>query len=314
MPLQVVTGGAGFIGSHIVERLLRDGEDVILLDDFTIGHEENIADFKSHPRLRIEKISILQREALGKILKAAQFVFHQAAIPSVQKSVQYPLETNEVNITGTLNVLTAARQAGVRRVVYAASSSVYGDTEVLPKSEEFVPQPLSPYALQKYVGEVYGQMFFRLFGIETTALRYFNVFGPRQDPTSEYSAVIPRFVTAMLKGKSPVIYGDGEQSRDFTYIDNVVEANLRAAQAPHAAGQVMNIGVGDRITLNQIVATLNELLGTRIDPSYQPARPGDVRHSQACIERARQLIGYEPLVDFKTGLKRTVEWYSQKRN
>src|SRR2546425_6385698 len=265
MALQVVTGGAGFIGSHIVERLLRDSEDVILVDDFSTGHEENIADFQSHPRLRIERMSILQREMLGEILKGAQFVFHQAAIPSVQKSVQHPVETNQVNITGTLNVLMAARQAGVKRVVYAASSSVYGDTEVLPKSEEFVPQPLSPYALQKYVGEIYGQLFFRLFGIETIALRYFNIFGPRQDPTSEYSAVIPRFVTAMLKGDAPVIYGDGEQSRDFTYIDNVVEANLQAARAPQAAGQVMNIGVGDRISLNQIVKTLNELLGTRID-------------------------------------------------
>ncbi|HEY3129552.1 MAG TPA: SDR family oxidoreductase [Acidobacteriota bacterium] len=314
MPVQVVTGGAGFIGSHIVERLLRDGEDVVLVDDFSTGHEENITDFQSHPRLRIERISILQKETLGEILKGAQFVFHQAAIPSVQKSVQHPLETNQVNITGTLNVLMAARQAGVKRVVYAASSSVYGDTEALPKSEEFLPQPMSPYALQKYVGEIYGQLFFKLYGIETIALRYFNVFGPRQDPTSEYSAVIPRFVTAMLKGEAPVIYGDGEQSRDFTYIDNVVEANMKAAHAPPAAGQVMNIGVGDRISLNQIVKTLNEVLGTRIDPRYDSARPGDVKHSQASIERARHLIGYKPLVDFKTGLKRTVEWYSRRRN
>jgi UDP-glucose 4-epimerase len=309
---QVVTGGAGFIGSHIVERLLRDGEEVVLVDDFSTGTYSNIADFQSDRRLRVEKVNILQKKALVEIFKGARFVFHQAAIPSVQKSLEYPFETNEVNIGGTLNVLLAAQQAGVNRVVLAGSSSIYGDTDVLPKSENMAPQPLSPYALQKYTAEAYSQMMHRLFGVETTTLRYFNVFGPRQDPQSEYAAVIPRFVTAMLTGKSPTIYGDGEQSRDFTYIDNVVKANLEAARAPRAAGEVMNIGLGDRITLNRIVELLNEILGTCINPIYEPPRSGDVRHSQASIERARQLIGFEPSVDFRTGLERTVRWYSEK--
>jgi UDP-glucose 4-epimerase len=312
MAFQIVTGGAGFIGSHISERLLREGAEVLLIDDFSTGKEANIEEFRSHPRLRVENVSILDADALPGLFRGAEHVFHQAAIPSVQKSLERPKQSNDVNISGTLNVLLAARSAGVRRVVYAASSSVYGDTEVLPKKEDFAPQPLSPYALQKYVGELYGKIFFNLFGVEWTALRYFNVFGPRQDPRSEYAAVIPRFVTAMLQGKSPTIYGDGEQSRDFTYVENVVEANIMAARSPKAAGAVMNIGLGDRISLNQIIGMLNETLGTSIRPVYEAARSGDVRHSQASIERAQQLIGFKPRISFRDGLQLTVAWYRER--
>lgn len=313
MRFQVVTGGAGFIGSHIVGRLLQEGEEVVIVDDFSTGRESNLADFKSHPKLLVERTSILESDALVRIFKGAEFVFHQAAIPSVQRSLEYPLETNAVNVGGTLNVFLAAREAGVKRVVYASSSSLYGDSEILPKSEEFSINPLSPYALQKFAGELYTRLFFNLYGTGGIALRYFNVFGPRQDPMSEYSAVIPRFVTAMLNGEAPTIYGDGEQSRDFTYIDNVVDANLRAARSSNADGEVMNIAVGTRISLNDLVSVLNQLFGTRIKPIYEPARAGDVRHSQACIARARRLIGFEPRVDFKTGLQRTIDWYARSR-
>jgi len=312
MAFQIVTGGAGFIGSHICERLLNEGSDVLLIDDFSTGKEDNIEDFRRNPRLRVEKISILDAEALPDLFRGAECVFHQAAIPSVQKSLERPRQSNEVNISGTLNVLLAAKSAGIKRLVYAASSSVYGDTETLPKTEDFTPQPLSPYALQKYVGELYGKMFFDLFGVATTALRYFNVFGPPQDPRSEYAAVIPRFVTAMLQGNRPTIYGDGEQSRDFTYVENIVEANLKAARSPNAAGAVMNIGLGDRISLNQVVRTLNGMLGSSIQPVYETARSGDVRHSQASIDRAEKLIGFRPRIDFQEGLKRTVAWYRER--
>ena len=312
MPFQVVTGGAGFIGSHLVHRLLSDGQEVAVVDDFSTGSYTNIAAFREHPGLKLHEVSILDLGSLARIFQGADCVFHQAAIPSVQRSVERPLETHDVNITGTLNVLLAARQAGVRRVVYASSSSVYGDSEVLPKSEEFPPQPLSPYALQKYAAEAYLEIFFKLFRTGATALRYFNVFGPRQDPASEYSAVIPRFVTAMLQGQPPTIYGDGEQSRDFTYVDNIVDANLKAASSPAAEGQVMNIALGEQVTLNCLVSLLNEILDTKIRPIYRAARPGDIRHSRASVERARRLIGFAPVVDLKTGLRRTVEWYASR--
>ncbi|MBI2822277.1 MAG: SDR family oxidoreductase [Acidobacteria bacterium] len=312
MPFQVVTGGAGFIGSHIVERLLQDGEEVVLIDDFSTGREANIAGFAHHAKLRIERVSILDAAALSEMFKGAEFVFHNAAIPSVQKSLERPLETNDVNVRGTLNVLLAAGQCGVKRVVYASSSSIYGESEVLPKREDLPAQPLSPYALQKYVGELYARVFSQLSGISFTALRYFNVFGPRQDPASEYAAVIPRFVTSMLQGKSPTIYGDGEQSRDFTYVDNVVEANLKAARSDRARGEVINIALGERVSLNQLIALINGLLRTNIRPVHEPARSGDVRHSQAAVERARHLIGFEPAVDLREGLRRTLEWYGRR--
>lgn len=312
MSFQVVTGGAGFIGSHLVERLLAEGQRVVILDNFSTGREENLSDFRSNPRLEVRKASILDDAELARAFRGADCVYHQAAVPSVQKSVDRPQETHDVNVTGTLKVLLAARETGVRRVLYASSSSVYGDSEELPKREDFAPRPLSPYALQKYAGEAYAGLFSTLYGTATTALRYFNVFGPRQDPTSEYAAVIPRFVTAMLKGESPVIYGDGEQSRDFTYVANVAEANLTAAASKGAEGAVMNVALGQQISLNQLVSILNGILGTAIRPVYQPARAGDVRHSVASIDRARQLIGFRPSVTLEDGLKRTVEWYSAR--
>lgn len=311
MTFQVVTGGAGFIGSHLVERLLRDGEEVLLIDDFSSGTEANIQEFRGHPKLRVERESVTEPATLARLFKGAEFVFHHAAIPSVQKSLEHPMESNNANIGGTLAVMVAARQSNVRRVIYASSSSVYGDAEVLPKHEEMPARPLSPYALQKYSGEVYGQIFFDLFGTGFTALRYFNVFGPRQNPKSQYAAVIPRFITAMVKNEQPVIYGDGEQSRDFTYVDNVVEANIKASRSKNADGQVMNIALGERISLNQLVSTINDLLGTQLRPLYEPRRAGDVRHSQASIERSRRLISFTPVVDFKTGLQRSVQWYTQ---
>ncbi|MBI4456993.1 MAG: SDR family oxidoreductase [Acidobacteria bacterium] len=311
MSFQVVTGGAGFIGSHIVECLLREGEEVVVVDDFSTGKVANLSRFRDHPRLRIERTTILDSDALAKIFKGADFVFHQAAIPSVQKSLEFPVETNQVNIGGTLSVLLGAYRAGVRRVVFASSSSVYGNSEILPKQETDPAQPLSPYALQKYVGELYSHIFFNLFGAPIISLRYFNVYGPRQDFASEYSAVIPRFAMAMLQGKSPTIYGDGEQSRDFTYVENVVDANLRAARSSNADGKVLNIASGNRTTLNQLVDLLNQLLGTSIQAIYEPPRAGEVRHSQAAIEQARKFIGFDPAVDLKTGLQRTIEWYAQ---
>jgi UDP-glucose 4-epimerase len=311
MGLQIVTGGAGFIGSHVVERLLGDGERVIVVDDFSSGRETNIEGLRGCQNLQVERASILDVEILSRLFRGAEFVFHLAAVPSVQKSLENPLKSNNANIAGTLAVLLAARDAGVKRVVYASSSSVYGDSETLPKRENFPAQPLSPYALQKYVGEMYARMFYDLFGTGSASLRYFNVFGPRQDPTSEYAAVIPCFITAMLQGRSPVIYGDGEQSRDFTYVENVVEANILAARSHGAAGQVMNIALGERISLNQLDALLNKILGTRIRPVYEAPRAGDVRHSQAAIEQAQQLIGFRPSIDFRTGLERTIDWYKK---
>ncbi|MBE3584478.1 MAG: SDR family oxidoreductase, partial [Limnochordaceae bacterium] len=252
----------------------------------------------------IRDLGLLRRAFAG-----AEVIFHEAALPSVPRSIADPLATNENNIDGTLNVLVAAKEMGVKRVVIAASSSAYGDTERLPKVENMPANPLSPYAVTKYVGELYGRVFSRVFGLETVSLRYFNVFGPRQDPASQYAAVIPKFILAMLRGEQPLIHGDGNQSRDFTYVDNVVEANLLAAKVPGIGGEVFNIGCGARFTLNELVAALNRILGTRITPRYGPPRPGDVRHSLASIEKAGKLLGYRPTVGFEAGLKRTVDWF-----
>ena len=309
--LYLVTGGAGFIGSHLCEALVKRGERVRVLDNLMTGKSSNLA----HLEGQVELIEgdIRDYEVTRQAAEGVGIVFHEAAIPSVPRSVADPRLNHETNVDGTFNLLMAAREAGVRRVVYAASSSAYGDTETLPKAEAMLPSPLSPYAAAKLFGEYYCQVFTRVYGLETVALRYFNVFGPRQDPSSPYSGVISKFVTALLAGERPVIYGDGEQSRDFTYIDNVVDANLRAAEAPAAAGQVINVAIGERITLNRLLAELQRIIGTDLQPRYEEKRAGDVRHSLADITLARQLLSYESLVSLSEGLRRTVEWYRENQ-
>ncbi len=306
-PLYLVTGGAGFIGSHICEALVKRGERVRVLDNLLTGKRANLAHLEE--KIEFIEADLRDYEATRRAVEGASIVFHQAAVPSVPRSVVEPRLNHEANVDGTFNVLMAAREAGVRRVIYAASSSAYGDTPVLPKAESMLPNPLSPYAAAKLFGEYYCQVFTRVYGLETVALRYFNVFGPRQDPSSPYSGVISKFVTALLSGEAPVIYGDGEQSRDFTYIDNVVDANLRAAEAREASGEVINVATGERITLNQLLVELQKIIGANLRPRYAEKRAGDVRHSLADISRARQLLGYEPTVSLAEGLRRTVEWY-----
>ncbi len=313
MPKRVylVTGGAGFIGSHIVERLVRESHHVRVLDDLSSGKESNLESFRSE--IEFVKGDIRDAKLVNDTMKGVDIVFHEAALGSVPRSVADPLTTHEVNMTGTLNVLLAAREAGVKRVVYASSSSVYGETPVLPKSEDMTPQPLSPYALSKLVGEHYASVFKHVYGFEVVALRYFNIFGPRQDPESQYAAVIPRFIMALLEGKSPVVYGDGLQSRDFTYVDNVVDANLLASEASGAAGQAFNVACGGRYTLLELLARLKEILGIDINPIHEAGRAGDVRDSQASIEAAERAFGYRVSVDFDEGLGRTVEWYRKQK-
>jgi len=303
----LVTGGAGFIGSSLVDALVARGDAVVVLDNFSTGKRENLRE--SAGRITVVEGSITDLATVRRAVAGADFVLHQAALASVQRSVDDPVTANEVNVQGTLNVLVAARDAGVRRLVYAASSSAYGDSETLPKHEAMPPRPLSPYALQKWMGEEYCRVFSELYGLDTVSLRYFNVFGPRQDPHSDYAAVIPIFVTRLLGGAPPTIYGDGEQSRDFTYVENVVSANLRACAGERKNGAVVNIACGERYTLNQLVRMLGRLIGGEIEPLYAEPRPGDVRHSMADIRRADEILGWVPDVDFHTGLARTVEWY-----
>lgn len=309
--LYLVTGGAGFIGSHICTALIERGARVRVLDNLLTGKRANLAHLAD--RVEFVEASITDEEATRRACEGVSIVFHQAAIPSVPRSVREPRLNHEANVNGTFNVLMAARDAGVKRVVYAASSSAYGETEELPKRETMLPAPLSPYAAAKLVGEYYCQVFTRVYGLETVALRYFNVFGPRQDPSSPYSGVISKFVTSLLNGAAPVIFGDGEQSRDFTYIDNVVDANLRAAEAPAAAGEVMNVAIGERITLNQLLAELQQIIGTKLKAGYAETRAGDVRHSLADITKAQRLLGYTPLVGLAEGLRRTVAWYRENQ-
>lgn len=306
----VVTGGAGFIGSHIAERLLKNGNRVRVVDNLSTGKLDNLAHLNGD--LEFHQMSITDKAALDRAFAGAQVVFHQAALPSVPRSIEDPLESHEHTLTGTLNVLLAARDAGVRRVVYAASSAAYGDIEAEYADESILPHPISPYGAAKLAGEFYCQMFAQVYRLETVSLRYFNVFGARQDPTSQYAAVIPLFITAMMDGKPPTIYGDGLQSRDFTYIDNVVHGNLLASKAPAAVGQVMNLATGGRVTLLDLMDKLNRLLGTSFEPLHVPERRGDIKHSRAGIDRARELLDYEPVVDFDTGLAHTVEWYRSK--
>lgn len=307
----LVTGGAGFIGSHLVERLLRDEKRVRVIDNLSTGRRENIEPFLS--QIEFVQGDIRDSGVVKEVMKDVTYVLHQAAIPSVPRSVKDPLTTNEVNVNGTLTILIAARDAGVKRVVYASSSSVYGDTPTLPKHEEMKPEPRSPYAISKLAGEFYCQIFARVYGVETVSLRYFNVFGPRQDPQSQYAAVVPKFTTALLDGIPPTIFGDGEQSRDFTYIENVVEANLLAVKTEGISGEIFNIACGDQITINELVKLLQEIVGVKLKPQYAPPRPGDVRHSLADISKARKLLGYQATTDVRKGLEQTVEWHKSHR-
>jgi nucleoside-diphosphate-sugar epimerase len=308
--MYLVTGGAGFIGSNIVRRLVKDGEKARVLDDFSTGKRKNLAGLEG---LEIIEGSLTDIRAVREALAGVKYVLHQGAIPSVPRSVFDPLLSNEANVTGTLSLLVEAKATGVKRIVFAASSSAYGDTEVLPKVENMPADPLSPYAVGKFTGELYARVFATLYGLETVSLRYFNIFGPYQDPASEYAAVIPKFIQAMLKGEAPTIYGDGEQSRDFTYIDNAVEANLLACRSSKVGGgEVINVACGESYTLNDLVAEINEILGTKLSPIYTGSKPGDVKHSLAAIERAKDLLGYDVKVDFREGLQRTVGWFRSK--
>lgn len=303
----LVTGGAGFIGSHIVHRLVSRGDEVIVLDDLSAGKEANLAQVRNKIELRVETITNLN--SVQAACKGMDYVIHLAARTSVPRSVKNPLETNAANIDGTLSVLVAARDAKVRRIVYAASSSAYGETETLPKTESMAPAPISPYGITKYVGELYAQVFGRVYGLENVSVRFFNVFGPRQDPSSQYSGVLSRFLLAVQKGEQPVIYGDGEQSRDFTFIDNIVDEVLRGCEAKGASGMVFNGGTGARITLNEVIKLLEKITGKKVTPKYDPPRTGDIRHSQADISRANKILGYKPLVLFEEGLRQTWDWF-----
>ncbi len=310
MRTMLVTGGAGFIGSHIVEALIQRGDQVRVLDNLSTGRRSNLQPFGD----RVELITgdLNDRDAVEKAVADVDCVFHEAALASVPRSVEHPLETNAACVTGTLNLLDAARRGGVRRLVYAASSSAYGDKETGgAKKETDCPEPISPYGVGKLAGEYYCRAFTATYGFETVCLRYFNVFGPRQDPDSPYSAVIPLFITAILAGGRPTIFGDGHQSRDFTFVANVVHANLLAADAADAPGKVFNAANGHSISLLELLAAMNGLLGTAVEPDFQPERPGDVRDSLADITEARKILGYEPQVDFDEGLQRSIEYYRQ---
>ncbi len=309
MAVYLITGGAGFIGSHLADALLTRGEQVRIIDNFSTGKRDNIAHLRG--KVELFENSIIDQAALGRAMRGVDYVFHQAALPSVPRSIRDPMESHMMAATGTLSVLLSAHEAGVKRVVYAASSSAYGDVLSDYKREDMPPQPRSPYAAAKLAGEHYCSAFNTTYGLQTVMLRYFNVFGPRQDPTSEYSAVIPLFITKMIDDVRPSIYGDGTQSRDFTYIDNVVHGNLLACQADaeQVAGQVINLACGSRTTLLDLVGSLNRMLDKSLEPYFVPARTGDILHSRADISKARRLLGYEPPVDFESGLARTLEWF-----
>lgn len=306
----LITGGAGFIGSNLTIALVKSGHRVKVLDNFSTGNSGNL-----RPVLKEIELYRGDLRSLGDVRRAVsgvEAVFHQGALPSVPRSVADPLTTNDVNATGTLNVFVASRDAGVRRVIFASSSSVYGNSDVLPKLENMTPRPMSPYAATKLASEVYGRIFNELYGLDTVGLRYFNVFGPRQDPNSGYAAVIPRFIKALLAKESPVIFGDGSQSRDFTFIDDVVQANLLACQADGAAGEVFNIACGSRVTVRGLFETLKKITGSDAQAVYAQSRPGDVKHSMAGIDKASRLLGYSPRYNLHEGLRLTVEWYARK--
>ena len=302
----LVTGGAGFIGSHLVEELVRRGERVRVVDNLATGKRQNIAHV---PAVEFIEGDLAELEVARRAVKGIDYVLHQAAIPSVPRSVQDPITSNRANIDASLNILVAARDAGVKRLVYAGSSSAYGNKAPLPKVETMATEPLSPYALQKLVAEQYCQMFTGLYGLETVTIRYFNVFGPRQDPSSPYSGVISLFISALCDNRQPTIYGDGEHTRDFTYVANVVDGVLRACTAKGASGEVINVATGGRISLNTLFRTVRQLVGSSVEPVYAAPRPGDVKDSQADIAKARRILGYEPIVSFEDGLAKTVKWY-----
>ncbi|HIE09067.1 MAG TPA: SDR family oxidoreductase [Armatimonadetes bacterium] len=309
--IYLVTGGAGFIGSHIVERLVRLGKKVRVVDNLSTGRLENIA----HLLDEIEFIEgdICDPDLVREAMEGVEFVLHQAAIPSVPRSVENPLSTHEANVTGTVNVLVAAKEAGVKRVVYASSSSVYGDQPELPKRENQPPAPKSPYAASKLAGEYYCLAFCHVYGLDVVCLRYFNVFGPRQDPDSPYAAVVPKFISAFIKGEPPTIHGDGEQTRDFTFVQNVVDANLLALKAEGAKGEVFNIASGKAVSVNRLARLIRELIGAvEVEPTYGPPRPGDIRHSWADISKAERILGYKPRWSLKEGLKATINWHRER--
>jgi UDP-N-acetylglucosamine/UDP-N-acetyl-alpha-D-glucosaminouronate 4-epimerase len=306
----LVTGGGGFIGSHLAARLLRDGYEVRVLDNFATGRRENLLDVWDE--IELVEGDMQSYERVHNAVRGCHVVAHLAALPSVPRSVQDPLTSNATNVTGTLNVLLAARDAGIGRLVYASSSSVYGANPEMPKREDHSALPISPYAVAKLAGEGYCRAFHDVFGLETVALRFFNVFGPGQDPLSQYAAVIPRFITSLLEGRPPTIYGDGEQSRDFTYVDNVLDGVVRALGTPGNGGQVFNVATGHGVTLNGLVRLLAEIIGSDVEPVYEEARPGEVRHSQADVSRAREALGFEPAITIEEGLSRTVESFQRK--
>jgi UDP-glucose 4-epimerase len=306
LALYLVTGGAGFIGSHIVEELLQRGESVRVLDDLSSGRKENLASVQDV--VDFQERDIRDLDAIRPLFEGVDYVIHLAAVPSVARSIEDPISTTLVNLNGTLHVLLAARDAQAKRVVMGTTAAVYGDDPSMPRVETQTPQPLSPYALTKLAGEHYGLIFHRIFDLEFVALRYFNIFGPRQNPQSPYTGVLSKFIVAYLRGQRPTVFGDGEQSRDFTFVTNVVDATLRACLAPTAAGKVINVGTGKGSTLNQILALLNQILGVPVTPQYAPPRAGDVRHSTADISLARTTLGYEPRVSLEDGLRRMIAW------
>ena len=311
-PLALVTGGAGFIGSNLADELIRQGARVRIMDNFATGFRENLDEIEGD--FDFIEGDITDPTAVRKAIKGCQTVFHQAALPSVPRSVENPAETHRVCVNGTLDLLTAARDNGVRRFIYAASSSAYGDQPTLPKVETMSPEPMSPYAAAKLTGEYYCKVFYKVYGLETISLRYFNVFGPRQNPASMYSGVISRFIDALMNGSRPVIFGDGEQSRDFTYIDNVVNANINAAEAGCGLGETINAANGDRISLNSLLDVLKDITGRKdLEAEYQPPRTGDVKHSQADNRRAIEVLGYKELVGLREGLSRTIDWWKSSR-
>jgi nucleoside-diphosphate-sugar epimerase len=308
----LVTGGAGFIGSNLADELIRQGAKVRVIDNFISGHRENLEEISGN--FDFVEGDLNDDKALSRAIDGAEIVFHQAALPSVPRSVDDPRETHQACVNGTFNLLVRAKDSGVKRIVYAASSSAYGDQEVLPKVETMSPEPLSPYAAAKLTGEYYCRVFSQVYGLETLSLRYFNVFGPRQDPSSTYSGVISRFIDALMKGTTPLIYGDGEQTRDFTFVENVVAANLRAAETTGGIGQVMNVANGEKVSLNQLLETLKTITGKAdVAAEYHPARNGDVKHSQADNSRAVEWLDYKKLVGLEEGLARTIDWWKSSR-
>jgi len=308
----LITGGAGFIGSNIVLELVNRGEETRVLDNLVTGDKRNIEDVKND--IEFIEGDIRDLKTVRKAVEDIDYIIHAAALPSVSRSIKDPITTNDVNVSGTLNLLTVAKDADVKRFIFASSSSIYGDSPKLPKEEGMCPDPKSPYAISKLVGEQYCKIFCDIYNLETVSLRYFNVFGPRQNPTSEYAAVIPKFINLMLKGKRPTIYGDGNQSRDFTFVKNVVDATIRAIKVKNISGEVINVACGERITINDLTKRINEILGTSIRPVYADSRPGDVRHSLADISKAKRILGYKPAYFFEEGLKETIKWFQDERN